>query len=148
MEFNELVSEFASRHNVTGLTAEDNAAALDIDGIVVTLVASDDTLTVSADIGEPPVEGSAAFADLLLEASFETESFFAKNRETGDYVVMRRMSLLALDAEVFDAALEGLVNLAETWRRLRADFRPAAEAAAEEAAAEATVFGTGGFMQV
>jgi hypothetical protein len=39
------------------------------------------------------------------------------------------------------------VNQAETWRRLLADFRPAAKAAAE-AAAEEPSFGAGGFVQV
>ena len=56
---------------------------------------------------------------------------------------MRRLALPTLDSDAFDAALESLVNQAETWRRLLADFRPAAEAAAEE-----PTFGTGGFVQV
>ena len=60
---------------------------------------------------------------------------------------MRRLALPALDGEAFDAALEALVNQAETWRRLLADFRPAAKAAAE-AAAESPSFGAGGFLSV
>ena len=60
---------------------------------------------------------------------------------------MRRLALPTLDPGAFDAALESLVNQAETWRRLLADFRPAAKAAAEAAAEEPT-FGTGGFVQV
>ena len=40
-----------------------------------------------------------------------------------------------------------LVNQAETWRRLLADFRPAEKAAAE-AAAEEPSFGAGGFLSV
>ncbi len=56
---------------------------------------------------------------------------------------MRRLALPTLDSDAFDAALESLVNQAETWRRLLADFRPAAKAAAEE-----PTFGTGGFVQV
>ncbi len=60
---------------------------------------------------------------------------------------MRRLALPTLDDDAFDAALEALVNQAETWRRLLADFRPAAKAAAEEAAQEPS-FGAGGFVQV
>ena len=59
----------------------------------------------------------------------------------------RRLPLPDLAPGTFDAAIESLVNLAETWRRLLADFRPAAQAA-EEANAEPPSFGTGGFIPV
>ena len=147
MDFNGLVADFAARHNVDGLAAEDDAAALDIDGIVVTLVAAGDAVSLSADVGEPPAEGRADFAEMLLEANLQSDIFFAKAPETGAYVVVRRLALASLDGEAFDAALEALVNQAETWRRLLADFRPAAKAAAE-AAAEEPVLGAGGFFQV
>jgi hypothetical protein len=147
MDFNELIASFAERHGIADLAAEDNAAALDIDGIVVTLVAAGDALSVSADIGEPPAEGRADFAELLLEASLQSDAFFAKAPERGNYVVVRRLALPALDPDAFDVALEALVNQAETWRRLLADFRPAAKAAAE-AVAEEPVLGVGGFVQV
>ena len=147
MDFNELITSFAERHGIADLAAEDNAAALDIDGIVVTLVAVDDALSVSADIGEPPADGRADFAELLLEASLQSDAFFAKAPEGGNYVVVRRLALPTLEPDSFDAALEALVNQAETWRRLLADFRPAAKAAAEQAAEEPS-FGVGGFVQV
>ena len=54
----------------------------------------------------------------------------------------------ALDGEAFDSALEAFVNQTETWRRLLADYRPAAKAAAERSAAENPSFGSTGFMQV
>ena len=41
-----------------------------------------------------------------------------------------------------------LVNQAETWRRLLADFRPAAAVAAETEEAEVPSFSAGGFVQV
>ena len=147
MEFNQLIAEFAKRHNVENLVAVDGAAALDIDGIIVTLVASGDAVSISADIGDPPAEGRADFAELLLEASLQSDAFFAKAPESGTYVAVRRLALPTLNSDAFDAALESLVNQAETWRRLLADFRPAAKAAAE-AAAEEPSFGTGGFVQV
>lgn len=147
MDFTELIASFAERHGIADLAAEDNAAALDIDGIVVTLVAAGDAVLISADIGEPPAEGRADFAELLLEASLQSNAFFAKAPESGTYVAVRRLALPALDPDAFDAALESLVNQAETWRRLLADFRPAAKAAAD-AAAEKPTFGTGGFVQV
>ena len=147
MDFPELISGFAGRHGVADLAAEDNAAALDIDGVVVTLVATGDALTLSAEIGEPPGEGRADFAELLLEANLQSEAFFAKEPGRGIYILVRRLPLPSLDAEAFDAALEAHVNLAETWRRLLSDFRPIAKAAAESAEA-APQFGASGFVQV
>ena len=147
MDFQQLISGFAERHGIANLVAEDNATALDIDGIVVTLVAAGAALSVSADIGEPPTEGRADFAELMLEANLQSEAFFAKAPEGGAYVLVRRLPLPALDADAFDAALEALVNLAETWRRLLADFRPVAKAAAEQTE-ETPHFGANGFVQV
>ena len=83
----------------------------------------------------------------MLEANLQSGAFFAKEPESGAYVLVRRLRLPELDAESFDGALEELVNLSETWRRLLADFRPVAKAAAERSA-EAPQFGANGFFQV
>ena len=147
MEFQQLIADFAERHGLANLVAEDNAAALEIDGIVITLVAVGDALSITAGIGEPPSEGRAEFAELLLEANLQSEAYFAKEPENGAYVLVRRLPLPALDGASFDAALEALVNLAETWRRLLADFRPVAKAAAERTE-EFPQFGANGFVQV
>ena len=147
MDFEELISDFAERHGIANLTAEDNAAALDVDGIVVTLVTVGDALSVSADIGEPPSDGRAEFAELLLEANLQVDAFFAKEPESGSYILVRRLQLPMLDVDSFDASLEALVNLAETWRRLLADFRPVAKTASESVG-EAPQFGANGFFQV
>ena len=147
MDFAKLISDFAERHGIANLAAEDNAAAIDVDGIIITLVASDDALSVSAEIGEPPTEGRADFAELMLEANLQSEAFFAKEPESGVYILVRRLSLPALEGDAFDAALEAHVNLAETWRRLLADYRPVAKAAAERIE-EAPQFGASGFVQV
>ena len=147
MEFEKLISDFAERHGIANLVSEDNTAALDIDGIVITLVAAGDALSISADIGEPPSEGRAEFAELMLEANLQSEAFFAKAPEGGPYVLVRRLPLATLDAEAFDAALEALVNLSETWRRLLADFRPVAKAAADRTE-ELPQFGANGFFQL
>ena len=148
MEYNELIADFAKRHNVENLVAVDGAASLDIDGIIVTIVANEDTLILSAEIGEPPAEGAGAFADLLLEANLQSGAYFAKGPEQGPYLVVRQLPLPSIDVDAFDSALEAFVNNAEMWRRLLADFRPVAKAAAEHAEAELPSFGSNGFMQV
>ena len=146
MEFTELIEDFASRHKVNGLVGIDNAASLDIDGIIVTIVSNGDVLTISAEIGEPPAEGASVFANLLLEANLQSGVYFAKAPDPGPYFAMRRLSLALVDGDAFDTALEAFVNTAETWRRLLADFRPVAKAAAEQTGSPS--FGSSGFMHV
>ena len=148
MEFNELIADFAKRHNVENLVAVDGAAALDIDGIIVTIVVKGELINFSAEIGDPPAEGAALFANLLLEANTQPDAFFAKIPDPGPYVIVRRLPISQLDDDAFDAAIEAFVNNAETWRRLLVDFRPAAKAAAESTAAESQSFGSSNFMAV
>ena len=148
MEFNELIADFAKRHNVENLVAVDGAAALDIDGIIVTIVAKGELINFSAEIGEPPAEGAALFAHLLLEANTQPDAIFAKIPDPGPYVIARRIPISQLDDDSFDAAIEAFVNNAETWRRLLVDFRPVAKAAAESAAAESPSLGSSDFMAV
>ena len=147
MDFNELIADFAARHGVEDLTVIDNAAALDIDGITVLLVSNGDMLIVSAEVGEPPAEGTAAFANLLLEANMQSDFCFAKAAGSDNYIIVRRIALVSLDATALDQILEAIVNYAETWRKLLEDFRPAAKAAAEIAESERVSFGSPEFMQ-
>ena len=147
MEFTELVSDFAKRHDVEGLAAVDGEAGLDIDGIPITLIEDNTYLFATAEIGDPPPEGRANFAEILLEANLESAAYFAKSRESGKYVLVHRIALASMDADSFDATIKSLVNSSETWRNLLEDYRPvAAQSAAEEP--ESPAFGTGGFMQV
>jgi len=147
MDFTNLIADFAQRHGIANLAAEDNATALDIDGVIVTLIAVNDVLSVSAEIGEPPADGRADFAELLLEANMQSEAFFAKAPGGDSYILVRRIALPTLEPADFDNALEAFINMVETWRRLLADFRPAAKAAAESAQADPE-FAVQGFMQV
>ena len=147
MEFNQLIDEFAKRHNVENLVAVDGAASLDIDGFIVTIVANEGMLILSAEIGEPPAEGAATFANLLLEANLQSGVFFAKAVGSGPYLAVQRTSLSLLDEDAFDKMLEAFVNQTETWSRLLTDFRPVAKAAAEKVG-DAPLFGTNGFVKV
>jgi hypothetical protein len=100
-----------------------------------------------AEIGEPPIEGKADFADLLLAANFSADTTFAKMHESNTYVLIQRLSLAGLDGAAFDKALEALVNQAESWRNLLTEFRPAAEAAVA-AESETPSLGATGFLRV
>ena len=48
MDFPELISDFAGRRGIADLAAEDNAAVLDIDDVVVTLVATVNIYTLES----------------------------------------------------------------------------------------------------
>ena len=151
MEFNELIASFAMRHNVADLVVKDGTTALDIDGIVVNIVSEEDMLIFTSDIGEPPAEGIAVFANLLLEANLQSEAFFAKLPDAETYIVVRRLLLSSLDDVAFDVALEAFVHQTETWRRLLVDFRPAAQSSDERVEAESLSlpsFGSNRFLQV
>ena len=147
MDFKELISDFSTRHGLEDLDVEDNTASIDVDSITITVVTDGDVLSAVAEIGEPPVEGKANFADLLLAANFNADTIFAKMQERNTYVLIQRLPPAGLDGAAFDKALEALVNQAETWRNLLAEFRPAAEAAAA-AEAENPSFGATGFLRV
>ncbi len=144
MDFEELISCFADRHGLTGLSVESNAVALDIDDMVFTIASGGDELTISAEIGEPPVKGRAGFAELLLEANMHSRSFFAKVSDRGVYVAMQRLALSGLEVDALDAALESLVSTVETWRRILVDYRPVVEPAAKSPEADAGLSGFGG----
>ncbi len=131
MEFKQLISDFSTRHGVERVDPEDNTVAFNVDGIPVLIAADEDEVAMISEIGEPPVEGRADFADLLLATNFnEKGAVFGKSQDSGKYVLIRRLPLVDIDGGAFDAALEELVNQAESWRNLLAAFRPAAEEAA------------------
>lgn len=147
MEFKELISDFSSRHGLEDLAVEDNTVAIDVDGISIMFVMDGDVLSTIAEIGVPPAEGKADFADLLLASNFSANTIFAKMQESNTYVLIQRLPLAGLDGAAFDKALEEFVNQAESWRNLLTEFRPAAEAAAA-AESETPSFGTTGFLRV
>jgi len=148
MEFKELISDFSTRHGVEGLDVEDNKVIFNVDDIPIYIAADVDEIVMISEIGEPPQEGKAEFADLLLAANFtENTIVYAKSQDTGKYVLMQRLPLARLDGAAFDEALESLVNQAENWRKILAAFRPAAEAAVS-AKNEASSINMTGFLRV
>ena len=86
-----------------------------------------------------------------LRAGFSISQAFDSVVAQGEAPMREEFAILQQQLKVgmsFDAALESFVNQSETWRRLLADFRPAAKAAAERAESESPSFGATGFLQV
>ena len=151
MDFTELAKAFAERHAIADLSVEDGVTVLEIDGMEIALAESGDGVTASAEIGAPLSEKPETFAHLLLEANMEAMAggghVFARNPESGAYILTCRLVERYGDLDAFDAALASFVNKLELWRRFLADFRPVAKTAASRTN-EAPQFGDNGFFQV
>ncbi len=152
MDFTELVKAFAERHAIAELGVEDGSAALEIDGMAIILTENGNGVTAFAEVGAPPPEKPEAFAHLLLEANLEAGGYvFAKHPEGGAYVLIGRLVDSSGDIDAFETALGHFTDRLELWRRLLADFRPAAqEAVAASAATQDEVVNAlrSGFLRV
>ena len=135
MELKELTTAFAAKMGIDGLTVEDGACALEIDGIPLQIAetAAGGALLATAVVGPPPPEKTEAFLELLLEANTETlgpqDRALGKLRDTGDVVLQWRIPTRDLELDGFCAELEAFVNQVEQWRLALENFRPAAEEA-------------------
>ncbi len=132
MDFKELAEDFAARHGLDDLPIEDNTFSLEIDDMLVMVIAMDDDVRLLAEIGDAPPEGKGEFADMLLQANMESKNVFLKNEHTGKYMLSLTLPLSQMNATSFDTAIENLTNTAENWSNLLKAFCPIAQAAAEQ----------------
>jgi hypothetical protein len=155
MELKELTSAFAAKMGIDGLTVQDGACALEIDGIPLQIAETDagGALVATAVVGPPPPEKTEAFLELLLEANTETlgaqDRALGKLHATGELVLQWRIPTRDLELDGFCAELETFVNQVEQWRLALENFRPAAEeAAARDEEAPAMGMPASGFISV
>ena len=150
MTFAETMAAFAEGYGIAGLDPSEGKVALQIDGIDVALSdLGDSRIAATAAIGTPPPERPEVFADMLLEANKDEDaSIFSKSPETKEYLLTANIKADSVDA--FSTAFAAFVNKVEIWRKLNADFRPAAQDAVSATAEEipSTGYGMDGFMQV
>ena len=122
MEYNELMHGFASKVGVAELEIQDGATALEMDDMTVGFVHSveDDAIMVVVEIGYPPPDADGPFGGVMLKANYlfggTGGAILCQNPETNAYASMRSASLPTLDVETFAAAIETLLNTAETWK--------------------------------
>ena len=165
MDFNELVSDFATRYGVEGLSANDGAAVLEIDSMTVVFIHDpasaddiDDGIMVVVEIGYPPPDADGPFGEIMLKANYllggTNGAILCQNPDTDAYAVMRRYSLAAHDGASFAAALEKLITTAENWKSVISGMMEA-ESEKEKLDAEdhddeppASGFHANGFLQV
>ena len=155
MDLKEIAAGLSDKFGIEDLTVEDGEVALEIDGMPI-LLAEDrgSALVVTGFVGDPPAEGGEAFANLLLEGTTglmdSKSAAFARNPETGAYMLVQRVVQDGLSFDAFDETLGDFVNLLETWRTMLENFRPAAVAAKESVAVQPNEkdLAIGGFMKV
>ena len=135
MELKELIPAFAAKLGIEGLAVKDGSSSLEIDGITMEIVETMDgkNLVVSAIIGQPPLEKTEAFLELMLEANVESLGMqgmaFGRFHETGELVLQWRLLTQDLELDSFCTDLEAFVNKVEQWRQMTEDFGSAAEEA-------------------
>lgn len=160
MELKELMAAFAAKLGIAGLEVKDGSCSLEIDGIPVEILETEDGshFVASAGIGTPPLEKTADFFRMILAANVELfarhDVAFGLSPESGDLVLQWRLPAQGLDLDSFCTRLAAFLDNVEQWRKVLDDFGAAADEAAvrEE---DAPVFGSpdsgfpmGGFMQV
>ena len=165
MDFKELISDFAERYGIEGLSANDNAAVIDVDGMTVGLIHdpasvddTDDGIMVVVELGYPPPDADGPLGEVMLKANYllggTNGAILCQNPDTDAYAVMRRYSLSAHDCASFAAALEKLLITAENWKSVIAGIREADIAKEEQDMEEQddtppdSGFPANGFLQV
>ena len=158
MTFEDLMAAFAEKLGIEGLVREDGVCAVEIDGMVVSIVHIEqaDSVVLHGTVGVAPPEAEGRFAEMLLRANhlFDgTEgATFSQDAVTKRYALQRLLPLAILDADSLATELERFANALERWRKLLEDFRPGAgdgESAPQGAGGngDAPLFGNG-FMNV
>ena len=129
MTFDELMGEVGKTLGVE-LVTHDGATQLEIDGMAVSILEMPalDAVVLNGVIGEPPPQGLAQLHRAMLEANYNfagtAGATLAVSPEDGALTLTRLVPSVQLDSAAFLSALEGFVNVLETWRKVLADYRP------------------------
>lgn len=160
MELKELMDGLAAACGVLDVKPDaEGAYHLGIDDMTVSFMSLDESgqLVVWAEVCEPPPEGRERLYRTLMESMFLGRATgggaFSIEPESGKVYLQRVEFLSALDVESFVGIVEKFVNVLEGWRKIIANYRPAAQemerrSAEESAAARQAGMGMDGFMQV
>ncbi len=151
MKYEDIIPGLAEKIGVEGLEPGDGVCSLEIDGMLITFakVADGEGILMNATVGEPPPDGSDAFAALLLQANHQFANvegtMFSQDPETKLYLLERILPLDLIDADYLVMALGEFVDAVERWKNALVDFRPVMEKSFKEDAQPGL---PGGFMAV
>ena len=131
MDYKDLVSGFAARYGVQDAVVEDGVCTLEIDGMNIALINSEesDMVTVYGEIGLPPPDANGRFGGLMLQANHLLAkaggAILCQNPENGAYAIFQSFPLAQMDVEAFSSKVEAVVNKTESWRQIVAGYREA-----------------------
>ena len=121
-----------------GVTLPEHAAGDDIvlalDGTEVTFHedVAGRAVVITADIGEMPPDEKGVFAELALQANYNSfgATALSLDAEAGELFATTTLPLALASAEALSAVVEALANTAEEWGRYAAAFLDVDEEAA------------------
>ena len=155
MGFEELMKEFAAKLGLAQLAQENDAVALEIDGIPFGFLhePKTDMLIIAADIGQQPESADRPLGSMMLKANFLYEALngavLFQNPDNEAFGIQERFRMVDLDADSLYAHVERLSNTAEEWREIVAGYGEA-EAIAQKRQIEhqENPFAASDFMRV
>lgn len=133
MELAELVRDFGGRVGIDLVLDENGTCTVSVDGMDIMIQDVSEAYSVGlyGKIGVPPPEGLRQLYEMMLNANhlFRATSgaTISRDPESGDFYLCRLLDTRVLDPETFFSAIEKFVNTLETWQKVIADYRPAAE---------------------
>ena len=157
MEFKELMKQFTEKCEVKGVTVEDNAVALEIDGVVFAFLhdPGSEVLTVVADLGQQSMDANGPFGAMMLQANFLFEATrgatLFQNPENKSFGLQQQYRLAHLDVDLLSAEVEKIANVADEWKEVLSGVRAAEEVIQtqkSEDAAASKLASVGDFMRV
>ena len=152
MEAKELLTELGKRLGIE-LDASD-ACSFEADGLAISInhVVELDAIALMGDLGEPPPEKLEGLYKTLLGANHlfggTGGATISLDPDSDRIALCRALPLVTLDGETLYRELERFINTAETWAKIVADYRTAADAANEIKEDAPPAFTGNGFMQV
>jgi len=140
MQISELLSGLAAEAGLPELVPDENGVvSLDVDGMVVIISAEADgsVVVVRGDAGYPPPDAEASLRKMLLDANMAMSSvsgcYFASDADSGRIALVASERLSCITIPDFISRMDSFLNTLETWRKVIADFRVAADSAPESA---------------
>ncbi len=145
MEFNDLVKAFADKYGIAGLDAADGVAALDIDGMSITLIHADsaDFMTIYGEIGTPPPDANGPFGKLMLTTNHALAGtdgpVLCMDPDNQSYGTLYRLPLGQAAVESLSEHVDTIVNAVADWKQVIGGFRVVEEESAKSESANESI---------
>ena len=151
MNFKDLITGFAAQLGLSDVNVDDDIVSISVDDFIVNIqnLIELNKIIVYAEIAERPPDDDGLLAEVLLQSNYMYRGTgggtISQDPETKKYYFTRIDDLAVVTVESFVEQFEKLTNYLENWRKIIADYRPAARstAAAADSATDAPANNTG-----